>query len=180
MKNEMNKMLDLYWESRLLTIPVVKNGKKPIGRWREHYPENLEKASYEDKNVGIRCGEKVQLIVIDVDGVDAWTELEKHGITYEDLKEFVHVSTGRKGGFHFYFKYVNGTKKIKTAFSVIPGVDIKGDGSYVVAPPSIHPNGTEYIWIVSPDEGIVNMPQKLFSLLILPTISTNELPDGEK
>ena len=37
-------------------------------------------------------------------------------------------------------------------FDLTPKVDVRGDGAYAVAPPSVHPSGTVYEWLISPDE----------------------------
>ena len=40
-----------------------------------------------------------------------------------------------------------------------PGLDVKAAGGYVVAPPSVGPNGRAYEWIISPeDEELADPP----------------------
>jgi hypothetical protein len=58
------------------------------------------------------------------------------------------VHTGG-GGRHYYYKtpYPLRSRKLKN------GVDLKGEGGYVVAPPSIHPNGEPYGWEVGAEPG---------------------------
>ncbi len=58
------------------------------------------------------------------------------------------VHTGG-GGRHYYYKtpYPLRGRKLKD------GVDLKGEGGYVVAPPSIHPEGGEYVWEVGAEPG---------------------------
>ena len=87
------------------------------------------------------------LCVIDMDidenkGLDGWKSLrdwqDKHGIIAPSWL----CKTGR-GGYHYYFI---SNEPVQNRVAVIPGVDVRGDGGYVVAPPSIHPNGTAYEW----------------------------------
>ena len=47
------------------------------------------------------------------------------------------VATGG-GGWHLHYQHPGGTEP-RPKLSDHPGVDLKGDGGYVVAPPSIHP-----------------------------------------
>ena len=55
------------------------------------------------------------------------------------------VATGG-GGWHLHYQHPGGTTTAK--LSDHPGVDLKGDGGYVVAPPSIHPTtGQLYRWV---------------------------------
>ncbi len=58
------------------------------------------------------------------------------------------VHTGG-GGRHYYYK----TPKLLRSAKLGAGVDLKGDGGYVVAPPSVHPNGERYGWEVGAGPG---------------------------
>jgi hypothetical protein len=53
------------------------------------------------------------------------------------------VHTGG-GGRHYYYR----TRELLRGAKLEAGVDLKGDGGYVVAPPSIHPEGEPYVWEV--------------------------------
>ena len=109
-----------------------------------------------DYNIGIACGNG--LAVIDIDqhpddgkfGLDTLRAWEKdHG----ELKPTWTVVTGT-GGLHYWYKT---ELSFKNAVEVLPGIDIRSKGAYVVAPPSIHPNGTEYEWEVSGDPSEIPM-----------------------
>jgi hypothetical protein len=85
-------------------------------------------------------------VVLDIDprndGGDSLSELEKlHGA----LPEAPTVQTGG-GGQHYYFSRpaVKGGLKGRSGYR--HGIDIKSDGGYVVAPPSLHASGQEYTW----------------------------------
>lgn len=96
-------------------------------------------------NIGIATGEG--LVVVDIDndkdkgktGSDSLRTWERaHG----ELPETVTCLTG-SGGVHLYYW---SPEQYRNAASLLPDVDIRADGGYVVAPPSVHPNGRTYEW----------------------------------
>ncbi len=103
-------------------------------------------AKWPAANVAIATGAKAGLVVLDVDprhgGDESLAALEAK---YGKLPSTVECLTGG-GGRHLYFKYPGGTIKNATALGGWPGLDVKGDGGYVIAPPSIHPSGERYRW----------------------------------
>jgi hypothetical protein len=99
-------------------------------------------------NVGIPTGAASGWAVVDIDA---------QGGGLDSLKELVdaygEIPTGRRsktgnGGAHLIFQHVNGFRN--SASKLAKGIDTRGDGGYIVAPPSVHPNGTVYQWT---DEG---------------------------
>lgn len=103
------------------------------------------RGQYRGMNVGIACGVESDLIVIDVDvrngGDKSIVELEKKLGT---LPPTVRVDTP-SGGWHLYYRYPNGRSLRNKAGFGLPGVDVRGEGGQVVAPPSTLPNGA-YQW----------------------------------
>lgn len=104
-----------------------------------------------DANIGIACGARSGLVVIDIDprhaGDDALAALEReHG----PLPHTVESLTGG-GGRHLFFAHPGGT--VRTC-DIAPGVEIRADGAYIVAPPSLHASGRTYAWELSshPDD----------------------------
>jgi hypothetical protein len=95
-----------------------------------------------DANIGIATGGGRAVLDIDLrnGGDGALASLEAaHG---RELPGTAKVATGG-GGWHHYFAAPAGTRSRDLA----PGVELKGEGSYVVAPPSLHASGREYVWI---------------------------------
>ena len=96
-------------------------------------------------NIGIAAGPS-GLIIVDVDaksgGRDSWGELLVE--LGREIGETVCCETGG-GGLHFYYR-ADGQPIRNSAGRLGPGLDIRADGGYVVAPPSIHPSGGEYTW----------------------------------
>jgi Bifunctional DNA primase/polymerase, N-terminal/Primase C terminal 1 (PriCT-1) len=101
-------------------------------------------ADWPDANVAIRTGTESGLIVLDVDprhgGDDSLLALFKE---YGHPPITIEVVTGG-GGRHLYFAHPGGV--IPNRAGLRPGLDLRGDGGYVVAPPSSHASGTNYHW----------------------------------
>lgn len=133
-------------------VPLTRNGCKDattdaaqIKAWWQKYP---------NANIGLATGSVSQnVFVIDLDidedrGIDGYHSLKDWQREHGDFPETWTAITGR-GGYHLYYR---GNGKIKNRAGIIDGVDIRGNGGYVVAPPSIHKNGNRYEWEYSPDE----------------------------
>jgi hypothetical protein len=127
---------------------------------------------YADHGVGIATGTDSGIFVLDVDITDG-----KHGDetlreltdTYGPLPETVSVITG-SGGAHHYYRMPVGTEIRNDAGRKLgPGLDIRGEGGQVVAPPTIHPTtGMAYQWEhgCAPDETpIADAPGWLVTML---------------
>ena len=120
--------------------PRVPNGFKhatkdedQVRRWWERWP---------DANIGIRTGAVSGIFVLDIDGDTgdrSVAELQERFALLPDTKI---VLTAR--GCHLYF--VHPGRPIKNRTGVVPHVDVRGDGGYVVAPPSDHHSGAIYRW----------------------------------
>jgi len=99
-------------------------------------------------NIGLNCG-KSGIVVVDLDkrdkydGLAEWQDL----MTRNHLE--LHTSTSQTGGGgrHLLFKAPVGTTIKNSAGQLAPGIDVRGDGGYIVLPPSIHPTGTPYAWV---------------------------------
>jgi putative DNA primase/helicase len=95
-----------------------------------------------DANIGIATGKTSNLVVLDVDGAKGeafLVDLErKHG----SLPPTLEVKTGK--GRHLYFRYPTNVAKVKSVAHGEIGLDVRADGGYVVAPPSVHASGHQY------------------------------------
>jgi hypothetical protein len=105
-----------------------------------------------DANVGISTG-RSGFFVVDLDigdgknGADSWSRLldQNGGVEGSPLE----IRTG-SGGTHLLYKHVEG---ITTSRGSLPnGIDIRGAGGYIVAPPSLHYSGGRYEWLSQPGE----------------------------
>ncbi|HAT50435.1 MAG: bifunctional DNA primase/polymerase [Nitrospirae bacterium] len=124
-------------------------GKHPLVKWGNEATTDHDQitqwwSKWPKANIGIATGAKSGLVVLDVD-VDSGGEasLNKLLDQYGPLPETIRVKTG-SGGEHIYFKHPGG-KVGNSASKVGAGLDIRGDGGYVVAPPSNHLKGN-YQW----------------------------------
>ena len=104
-----------------------------------------------DANIGVATGGG--LAVIDVDprhgGGDSLFELQRrHG----NLPVTLMARTGG-GGQHLYYR--TGRDVANSAGSLGPGLDVRGAGGFVVAPPSLHVSGARYVWEDEFDPGAI-------------------------
>jgi hypothetical protein len=129
----------------LYVFPLAPRGKTPL---TSHGLEDATTelltietwwARWPEANVAIRTGD---LIVIDEDRPGALSELAQSA--GEEIPETRIARTGK--GRHYYFVQPAGQRIRNTAGKLAPGIDTRGDGGYVVAPPSIHPDGGIYAW----------------------------------
>jgi hypothetical protein len=147
----------------LLVLPVVPGGKQPLNPhgsrgassdpliirgWWEEWP---------DAGVGIATGPESGLVVIDVDQkpeIDGEETLTTLGAPLPGSWQSL---TGG-GGRHLFLRY----PAVRIGCSPLGlGVDVRGDGGFVVAPPTLHASGRRYRWDVGhhPEEtALAEMP----------------------
>jgi hypothetical protein len=111
-------------------------------------------------NLGLRTGAESGILVIDID--------PRHGgdkslIGLGTLPQTATVATDG-GGKHLYFKMPAADIR-NSAGKLGPGLDIRANGGYVVAPPSKHVSGGEYKWLIDPRAGLADLPQFILDKL---------------
>ena len=112
-------------------------------------------SEYQSDNVAIACGEvngNIGVIDIDFDaeeGKNGYGFLEAWEREYGQLPQTWTVKTAR-GGKHLYYRFEGETPHNSTNEQL--AIDFRGEGGYVMVPPSIHPNGKRVEWETSPDE----------------------------
>lgn len=105
-------------------------------------------------NIGIATGSRSGgLVVIDLDideekGKNGYEILKEWQKEHGDLPE-TWISITGNGGYHYFYR---DTAANKNKVDLYDGIDIRGEGGYIVAPPSIHPNGHTYEWEQEPGE----------------------------
>jgi hypothetical protein len=165
----------------LAVFPVERGGKKPLVAWKElighrlideHTFEELDRYIFkwwdkpEPPNIGVPTGVEVflnehstaPLIVVDVDD-----EAARERVQATCAVATPTVRTPR-GGLHLWFTYREVGNRARVAGV---GLDVRGLGGFVVAPPSVGANGQPYEWIVSPRDvwPPAPMPQALAELI---------------
>ena len=165
-----------YW-----VFPCEPRGKKPLGRL---VPHGLNQASNDpaviadwwtkqpNANIGISCGPS-KLVVVDVDPRHGGDESIRDLMAkYPEMDDTLTGETGG-GGWHLCF-LAPAVPISNSTGSLAPGLDVRGVGGYIVAPPSIHPDGKAYEWMAG-----YGIEEKLPAKLPLPLIEAlTTSPDG--
>lgn len=129
------------WPEAASTDPAT------LERWWDKWP---------DANVGLACGARSGVVALDIDpragGDESLHRLQReHG----GLPETVEVLTGG-GGRHLWFRHPGaGLRVANSAGTIAPGIDVKGDGGFVLLPRSLHESGWRYEWELSSCPGDV-------------------------
>ncbi len=140
-----------YADAGVPIFPCQPNGKTPacprgfkdatadreaIAAWWQETPR---------ANIGLATGAPSGVFVLDVDPKNGGLGTLMRVIgKYGKFPETPRAETGG-GGWHYFFKLPEGGLP-SSGGRVGPGLDIRGDGGYVVAPPSVHESGREYLW----------------------------------
>lgn len=145
--------------------PMTRSGLKDaskakivIANWWNHQPM---------ANVGILTGKESGLVVLDVDprhqGDLSLIEIQKE---FGALPNTLKVLTGGDGH-HYYFRYPAGTQIFGNRTNMRPGLDIRSEGGYIVAPPSIHASKKQYQWdFKTQGHTIADMPKWLEEMIL--------------
>ena len=127
-------------------IPCQPRKKEPAVAWKKYQNERYIENIADENNIAVMCGSiSGGLVVIDLDAPELVKEMD-----FEGLKKNTLVVQSGSGGYHIYCKPMN--EKVHTMrLQNEKGqhVDIQSDGTYVLAPPSIHPDSGEEYKIIS-------------------------------
>ncbi len=175
-----------YTEQGYSCFPLSLGDKRPLAKWKRfqtEIPIEDEIDEWVDQgapimdadtgevkgraakfNLAIVTGAISGILVVDCDTEEAVAYAQQHG-----LSSPVAVKTRR--GMHFYFRHPNNGRRYRNkagskpggSWHNCPGLDFRGDGGYVVAPPSVsvHPDGTlkhEYQWSIQRGFDIDDLP----------------------
>lgn len=159
----------------LSVIPLQSRSKKALISWSEFQKrrasEDEIKTWFEGRpnlNVGIVTGDISGIAIVDLDGT-AGSETGKS----LNLSSPTTVITGK--GRHLWFKAPK--HGLKNSVKSLPGLDVRGEGGLVVAPPSVHENGLRYRWLAPLRERLI-LPE--FPLDILNPSPEAQLAENAK
>lgn len=132
-------------------IPLRPRDKRPLASWLPYQTQRASAESvcswfqtYPDSNVGIVTGAVSGLVVLDLDGEEGRAAVQGRELPVTPVAQ-----TGG-GGLHYLFRHPG--VPVRNQAGILPHVDVRGDGGYVVAPPSVHQSGRRYRWLIAPDE----------------------------
>lgn len=133
-------------------VPMRPDSKRPCVRWK-HLAYNDCVRHLEDwwsrwprASVGVLTGQRSGgLVVLDIDDPD---------LAQETALKLPRTARGTtpSNGYHLY--YVTG-RRVKNGVRVAPGMDVRGDGGLVVAPPA---PGRR--WVLGPAYGVAELPSE--------------------
>lgn len=122
--------------------------ERQIRQWWTQWP---------NANIGVACGAS-GIAVLDIDGAEGWRQIEYGGY---DLPDTLTQRTGKRGGKHLIMAAGNhglrNQTKIFGSQGDAEGVDIRGDGGYIVVAPSRHYSGNFYEF-EDPDVPLADVP----------------------
>lgn len=142
-----------------------------IKKWQLNATNNSNKIREQwnnsDYNIGILTGANANNLTVidcdvkdDINGINNFLEFLKNNDI--ELPKTL-VATSGRGGKHYYFR--SKSSNIKSGTNVFDkGIDIRSNGGFIIAPPSLHANGNHYKW--DNDFDIAYLPQSLEDILL--------------
>lgn len=121
-----------------------------VVRWWRQWPH---------ANVGITTGTRSGVVVLDVD-TGAGGERSLAAVRRDHAIPRTAIA-GTGSGRHLYFRATGDVANSVARLG--PGLDVRGNGGFVVAPPSRHANGRAYRWIVP--RPLADLPPSLLTAL---------------
>ena len=122
-------------------FPCEPSGKRPLtkgGHWEATTDEKRIRAwwgRWPEANVGVPTGKASSLLVLDVDGGEGFAALAEIELSCGLAPKSTRARTGG-GGEHLYFRYPTDVEVRNSQGYLGPGLDIRGEGGYVLVPPS--------------------------------------------
>jgi len=149
-------------------VPIKPGEKRPAMQGWQHAATNSQNTidnwwtgAYRDHGLGVATGPQPNgqnLLVLDIDehGISGTATLQQLEQRYGALPDTLEVLTGNNGRHIYLLAPPHLSIRNDAGKRLGPGIDIRGDGGQVLAPPTVHPNGNAYRWRPehSPEEAI--------------------------
>lgn len=153
----------IYAQNNFKIFPLKVNSKNEqvLKSWKEEATNDINQVTKwwltnTQYNIGLKTGSG--LIVIDIDCKNGKNGLEQIKPFLADFPK-TRIAKTCHGGYHFYYKV---DREVKNYVNLLDGVDVRGDGGYVLAPPSIV-DDKSYTWVN--DLQIANANDAVYKLL---------------
>jgi len=138
----------LEYAGRGFSVIPVRGDKRPFIPWTEHQKRQANEkeirawwGKYPGAMIGIVTGEISGIFVIDCDSQEGYDAIQK--LIPDSL--IIPMARTPRGGWHLYFLFPKDCK-LTVGARVMPGVDFRGEGGYIIAPPSVNADGKGYTW----------------------------------
>jgi len=152
--SSLTQFINRYKQWGFCLIPIAPRAKNPLVKWQQYQhrkPTEAELSTWfstENTNIAIVCGvASNNLVVLDCDNPDLYIAICEFFVAkYEKkLEEVTPIVQTGSGGYHIYLRCVQVPRLFHPVGKDRAGIpDIQSEGGYVVAPPSMHPNGNPY------------------------------------
>jgi hypothetical protein len=148
MKTDINDAAWWYWQQGISVIPC--KGKVPnIATWQQYQQRRASRAELNGwlnagkfESIGIICGAvSSNLVVLDLDGLDAVAAFD---LKFGTMGTYA-VTSGSGKGKHVYFQCQTLPKTTRVNLGPKYAFELRANGCYVIAPPSLHESGNRYM-----------------------------------
>jgi hypothetical protein len=151
MAPQLSTFVEKYSKEGLSFFPIPFKSKQSDMKWEEYQhrlPTPQETKTWfngHPTNIAVVCGKvSGNLVVLDCDSWERFCELDEVVIAKTGcscLIDYTLVSKTAHGA-HVWLR-----TKVPIKSQKYPKLDIKGEGGYIIVPPSIHPEGEEYVFL---------------------------------
>lgn len=164
-RTDINDAAFWYWQTGISVIPC--RGKVPnIATWQEYQTRRATRAELDRwikekrfETIGVICGAvSDNLVVMDLDGLAAVSAFE---LKFPGLTGTYTVTSGSGVGKHLYFQCRTLPATARVSLGTKYGFELRANGCYVIAPPSIHPDSLKP-YVAANDAAVKTYPDLEF------------------
>lgn len=157
-------------------LPVKPREKRPyMTNWLTYQHQKANKDIVENwfnnlsgAGIGVVTGKISGIVVLDV---ESYCKIPIEELLKKYPTQLVAKTGG--GGYHLYYSYPHNRNKISNRVGIFDGADIRADGGFIVAAPTIHQSGNRYEWLNKGPMGV--LPEEFMDL---PSTSTKMTGDN--